>query len=179
VVPEILEKELLELPLPMTRDSDELERAHKAAVDAICFYLRKGMDVAFLTLGDVSIYSTYGHLCERVRACGFEAEMISGVPSFCAAAARIGETLAIAGKPLQILPASYHGLEEGLRRAGTKVLMKTGHSLRAVKEKLRELGLYEKAKLVENCGLPDEHIYHSLDQVGEEAGYFSLIVVQE
>ena len=46
--------------------------------------------MAFLTLGDVTVYSTYLYLHRRVVKAGFEAEIVSGIPSFCAAAARLG-----------------------------------------------------------------------------------------
>lgn len=86
-VPELGKKELVELSMPMTRDPDRLEAARVAAVESLAAYLRAGRDVAFLTIGDVTVYSTYGYLHERVKAMGFPAEMIAGVPSFCAAAA--------------------------------------------------------------------------------------------
>lgn len=69
-VPELGKKELVELSMPMTRDPDRLEAARVAAVESLAAYLRAGRDVAFLTIGDVTVYSTYGYLHERVKAMG-------------------------------------------------------------------------------------------------------------
>lgn len=52
--------------------------------------LERGHNVAFLTIGDPAIYSTYCYIHQRVEAHGGKAMMISGIPSFCAVAARLG-----------------------------------------------------------------------------------------
>lgn len=43
----------------MTRDPQVLEQSHQAAAEQIEGYLKEGKSVAFLTLGDPAIYSTY------------------------------------------------------------------------------------------------------------------------
>lgn len=176
-VPELNEKELVELFMPMTRDPGKLEAARAAAVETVAEYLRAGRDVAFLTIGDVTVYSTYGYLHKRVKAIGFPAEMIAGVPSFCAAAARLGESLTDAAKPLHIIPAPYDGLEETLDLPGTKVLMKSGKYFGEVRRLLAARGV--NAQIVERCGLPGERVFHSLGEAPGDAGYLSIIVVKE
>jgi len=104
-VPEILSKQKIDLLFPMTRDPGRLEACHTAAAAQIAEQLEKGKSVAFLTLGDVSIYSTYAYMQERIRALGFEAEMVAGVPSFCAVASTVGIKLSAQGKPKA---APYH-----------------------------------------------------------------------
>ena len=146
-------------------------------MESLAAYLRAGRDVAFLTIGDVTVYSTYGYLHERVKAMGFPAEMIAGVPSFCAAAARLGEPLTDAAKPLHIIPAPYEGLEEALGLPGTKVLMKSGKYFGEVRRLLAGRGT--DAQIVERCGLSDERVYRSLADAPDDAGYLSIIVVKE
>lgn len=46
-----------------------------------------------LTIGDPGIYSTYLYMHKRAKENGWQAEMINGVPSFCAVAARLGISL--------------------------------------------------------------------------------------
>ena len=58
-VPEIEEKELLEIPMPMIRDEEKLKESHDKAANIIIEEMEKGKSIAFLTLGDPSIYSTY------------------------------------------------------------------------------------------------------------------------
>ena len=51
----------------------------------------------------------------------------------------------------------------------TKVLMKAGKQMARVKEILREKGC--RAAMIENCGMPDEKIYRTVDEINEDAGY--------
>lgn len=176
-VPEISEKRIVELSLPMTRDPQVLEEARDTAAATLISLLKTGMDVAFLTLGDASVYSTYMYLHQRVTAAGFPAEIIPGVPSFCAAAALRGGRLTSADKPLHIVPGSYDCVEESLDWPGPKILMKSGKSLGRIKTLLAERGLLDSAYLVQECGMEGERAC-PLSQV-EDAGYFSIVFVEE
>ena len=57
--------------------------------------------------------------------------------------------------------------------------MKTGKAMPEVKRVLKEAGLYEKASMVANCGLPDEQVCPSLDDASEDAGYFTTMLVKD
>ena len=57
--------------------------------------------------------------------------------------------------------------------------MKTGRSMKKVKELLDEKGLMDKAKMVQKCGMEGEEIYQSMRDVDENSSYFSVIVVKE
>jgi precorrin-2/cobalt-factor-2 C20-methyltransferase len=172
-------KELIELDMPMTKDQEMLHFSHDTAADTIIEYLKRGHDVAFLTLGDPSIYSTYIYVHRIVKEKGYKAEIIPGVPSFCAVSAKLGEALVETSQPLHILPGSYGNLREGLELSGTKVFMKSGKAFGEVKAALTELDLLENAKMVENCGLENERIYDSLSDAESKAGYFTIIVVKD
>lgn len=173
------QKNVIEVPMPMTRDPQVLEQSHQAAAKLIEGYLKEGKSVAFLTLGDPSIYSTYIYIHKRVQQHGYPVEMVPGVPSFCAVAAKLNTGLAEGAQPLHIIPASYQGVEEGLEWSGPKVLMKTGRSMKKVKALLDEKGLLDKAMMVQKCGMEGEEIYPSMREVDENASYFSVIVVEE
>ncbi len=169
------EKECLNLSTPMTRNREILERNYARAAEQIIACLCKGKDVAYLTLGDPAIYSTYIYIHRMVREQGYPAEMINGVPSFCAAAAKLGESLADRAQQIHILPSSY-SIEEALDYPGTKVLMKAASRLPEVKKLLEERGT--DAVMIENCGLEDEHIYLSVQEMPETAGYYTIILVR-
>ena len=49
--------------------------------------------------------------------------------------------------------------------------------MKQVKEELKELNA--SAVMIENCGMPDEKIYRTADEIPENAGYYSLIIVKE
>lgn len=173
------QKEKIEVLMPMTRDPKLLQESHDAAVAQVEVLLKEDKSVAFLTLGDPAIYSTYMYVHKQVQSHGFRVEMIPGVPSFCAVAAKLNVSLAEGAQPLHIIPASYQGVDEGLEWAGPKILMKTGRSMKKVKELLREKNIIDKAKMVQKCGMPGEQVYHSMEDADENSSYFSVIVVKE
>lgn len=173
-------KIILPLHFAMSRDSEVLKASHAAAADAVRAHLDAGRDVALLNLGDVSIYATYGYLEEILTAQGYAAVRIAGVPSFCAAAARLGQSLTGGmEQPLTIAPGRH--VEQVLAAPGAKVLMKTGRRLPKTLDALRERGLLAKSAMVCNCGLPDEAVFPALTDYdpAQDAGYFATILVKE
>lgn len=175
-LPEIAEKAKLYLPMPMKKEREELKRIHDEGAQAAAQILDEGKCIAFLTLGDPSVYSTCLYIQKRLGRMGFKTEMIPGIPSFCAAAARLGVGLAENKEELHVLPASY-GIEEGLALPGTKVLMKAGKKMPYVKEEVKQKNLH--IRMVENCGMESERIYESVEEIPDNASYYSLLIVKE
>ena len=58
-VPEITEKELLSVSMPMVTDRERLRKEHQKGALLIEQYLEQGKNVVFLTLGDATIYCTF------------------------------------------------------------------------------------------------------------------------
>ena len=175
-VPELAEKELTALPMPMTKDPKVLEETHTHAADIVENFLKNGKNVVFLTLGDPTVYSTYLYVHKKILERGLKAEIVSGITSFCAVAARLNMGLVEKAEPLHVIPASYQ-IEEALRLPGTKVLMKAGKKMGQVKQLVQQLD--EQAVMIENCGMPDEKIYRSAGEIPEQSGYYSLIIIKE
>lgn len=171
-------KEILPLDFLMTTDPEKLDQNHRQLAQTIGEKLDSGLDVAMLNLGDASIYATFSYMMELLED-QYEIRVIPGVPSFCAAAAAAKLRLTQMNRPLHILPAGREGMEEQLAQPGSFVLMKSGRQLPAVKEELRRAGLYEKAVLVTDCGLPGETICTNLDDSGDNPGYFTTILIKE
>ncbi|UWG98182.1 precorrin-2 C(20)-methyltransferase [Dehalobacter sp. DCM] len=176
---DLSQKEILELYMPMTRDAQILAQSHQKAAELIMDQLKQNRSVAFLTLGDPSIYSTYIYLHNRVLDAGYDARLIPGVPSFCAVAARLNTPLCEGAQPLHIIPASYEGSFDYLSWGGTKVLMKSGKEFSNVKEELLSRDLVEDTQMVECCGMPTERVYHDIRNAKGKASYFSTIIVKE
>ncbi|MDY3826966.1 MAG: precorrin-2 C(20)-methyltransferase [Lachnospiraceae bacterium] len=176
IVDGIDEKECLNLSTPMTKDKAVLDAAYQAAAEAIIEKLKEGKDVACLTLGDPTIYSTYIYIHRLVKAQGYATQIINGIPSFCAVSAKLGDSLVDRSEQLHIIPSTYD-IEDGLKLPGTKVLMKAASKMHLVKETLQRNEL--KGSMIENCGMPEEHIYHGVDEIPDQASYYSIIVVKE
>lgn len=174
--PQIAEKPILYLPMPMCKDKEKLKQLHDACAASIVALLQKEKKVCFLTLGDPTVYSTYLYVHKRVAIQGLEAKIINGIPSFCAAAARMGIGLVENRQQLHVIPSSYE--KEGVfDLPGTKVLMKTGKKMAQLKQELLEQDV--DFYMVENCGMEQERQYTDVQQVPDQASYYSLIVLKE
>lgn len=174
-VEELKDMRAVGLPMPMTKDKTVLEENHRQAARQIEQWLDEGKNVGFLTLGDVTIYSTYLYVHRIVSEDGYHTAIVNGIPSFCAAASRLNMGLVEQSQELHVIPASYQ-VEEALKLPGTKVLMKAGRQLSRVKEQLRAAGA--DVVMVENCGMDGEKVYRGVDEMNENAGYYSLIIVR-
>ena len=171
------DKQIQFVKTPMVRDKAVMDAAHEAAADTICALLDDGKQVAFLTLGDPAIYSTYMYIHQKVLHRGYAVEVVPGIPSFCAAAARLNQSLCLGREPLTIIPAS-HDQNDLMDLPGNKVFMKAGRSILELQQALGEKGLLEGASMVENCSMENEHVYPHFADLKEPSGYFSLVIVK-
>ena len=172
-------KEQLLIYMPMTKDMVAMDKAHDEGADAVIKLLKEGKNVVFITLGDPTVYATCIYVHKRVLAKGYKAELVPGVPSFCAVAAKLNVALCERSEPLIILPGSYKESAAFLDGPGNKVLMKSASQIAKVRDELKERGLISHAAMIERCGLPGEKIYKDLNEIDEKSSYFSVILVKE
>ncbi|MBR5641071.1 MAG: precorrin-2 C(20)-methyltransferase [Firmicutes bacterium] len=175
-VPEIAQKELLAIPMPMTKDRKVLAEAHRKGADMLEEQLNQGKTVVFLTLGDPTVYCTFSYLQHHLEADGYKVELVPGISSIMACAAKLGIPLAEWDEPVHIIPGA---LTEDimLDSRGTYVLMKSASRMKDVKDDLRISGRSVQAVL--NCGMENERICRDLDEIPDDAGYFALVIAKE
>ncbi len=155
--PETKKKLRLYLPMPMIKGKKLLKEIHDAGARKASELLEKGKNLVFLTIGDPTVYSTGIYIYKRLKKMGYQGEIFSGIPSFCAAAARLEISLV----------ENRHELH----------VMKTGKKMAQVKAVLKEEG--QQAKMVMNCGMDGEKIYKCTEEIPEDAGYFSIVIAKE
>ncbi|QLG47528.1 cobalt-factor II C(20)-methyltransferase [Natrinema halophilum] len=85
------ESKIGDLDFPMTKDEEKLRAAWKEAASEIAPNARDG-DVAFVTLGDPNVYSTFGHLRRTIDAFhpDVDLEIVPGVSAVTAFATALG-----------------------------------------------------------------------------------------
>jgi precorrin-2/cobalt-factor-2 C20-methyltransferase len=174
-VPEIEEKELVAVYMPMVKDRALIDAEHQKGAKLLEKYLSAGRNVVYLTLGDPTVYCTFTYLQYILEADGYDVEYVSGITSFCAAAARLKTPLTEWDEPLHILPA-VHKTDALLDEKGNYVLMKSASHMAEVKETLRRSG--RKVVCAENCTMENEKLYHDVEEIPDDAGYFSLIIAK-
>ena len=171
-------KQLLFCPTPMIRDREKLDRGYDAVADRIAALLDTGNAVAMITLGDPTVYSTAVYVFDRLRDRGYETEIVPGVPSFCACAARLGQSLCERSQRLTVIPGSADTADV-TALSGTRVVMKSGKELLTLQSQLRNSGLLERACAVTNCGMEGERLWERFGDMEEPAGYFTVVIVKD
>lgn len=175
-VPEIAEKTLIAVNMPMTKDESVLHSEHQKGAKLIEKYLDIGKNVVYLTLGDPTVYCSFSYLQKMLESDGYKVELISGVTSFCAAAARSSIPLVEKDEELHVFP-NVPDKSDFDNISGTKVIMKSGRYMSDIKEVL-EYGEY-KIFAVENCGMSSEKVYNSLEEIPDKTGYFSIVIAKK
>lgn len=175
-IPEIEDKTTVCLVMPMTKDKDRLEKSHREGTQKVAEVLDAGKDAAFLTLGDPTVYATSMYIHQRIAGMGYRTSIVSGVPSFCAAAAKLGVSLGEKQEQIHIIPASYD-VEVAIQLPGTKILMKAGKKMPVVRQCVKEH--HGWAAMAENCGMAEEHLWINAEDMPEHPGYYTLVIVKD
>ena len=176
VVPEIKDKELVPIYMPMVKDRELIDQEHRRQAKRMESYLDQGKNVVYITLGDSTVYCTFTYIQHYLEADGYTVKLVSGIPSFCAAAAALNTPLTEWDEALHILPG-IHDLENDMALKGNYVIMKSASKMDRVKDMIRRSG--RTAVMAENCSMANEKLYRSLDEIPDDAGYFSLIIAKE
>jgi precorrin-2/cobalt-factor-2 C20-methyltransferase len=151
-----------------------------AAAARVVAHLREhGGSAAFATLGDPSVYSTFGYLAKTVRELlpDIRIRTVPGITAMQAAASAAGLTLVEGSEPLTLLPMTRDlaALDEALAGGGAVVAYKGGRRLVQLRERIAAAGALNRAWCAEHVGTPDERI-SPLAQT-DSAAYLSTVVV--
>lgn len=174
---DLTDKEIHFIDFAMSRDEEKRRQAHRRAAEAVRALLDRGTDVAMPVLGDVSLFASSAYVAQLLEEEGCRCVRVPGVPSFCAAAARLGRSLTGDG------PAGPHRPGGGLPPgggpgpAGDKGADEVRPALPQVLEALESRGLLESSAMVQNCGLPGEQAAESLKDAPQSGSYFTTLLV--
>lgn len=177
------EHNLLELEFPMSMDREVLEQSWHIAGQQVAEKLEAGQDVAFITIGDPTLYSTFGYLLRfiKVNYPQVPVEIVPGVSSITACPAALQEPLVEGDEKLAIVPAAYNldDLKKIIDVFDTVVLMKVNRRLPELMQFLKQ---YDNVKtfFVSRCGYPDQFTTDKPETVLEQKlHYMSLLVVKK
>lgn len=172
-VPELAEKEVTALCMPMAEDSAELARCHRRAADSIESILREGGNLVYLTLGDPCIYCSFTYLQEILERDGFRTSLVNAVTSFCAAASALNVPIAAGGEDIHIIAGGNGGKE----RPVSRVYMKAGKRAGRIRDDCRSAGLDVSA--VERCGMEGMRVMRNAGEIPESTDYFTIILARQ
>lgn len=155
-----------------------LDEFYEEAAARLAAHLDAGRDVVVLAEGDPLFYGSYQHMHKRL-ADRYPTEVVPGVTSVSAAAARLGRPLVEAEEVLTILPGTLPEEELAARLASTDsaVVMKLGRTFPTVRRALERAGRLDDAQYVERATMAGERTAPLADVDPETVPYFSVAVL--
>ena len=159
---------------PMIEDKEELEKVWSSAAEMIAQYLDSGRDVAFITLGDSSVFSTYSYVQKRLID-RYEIETIPGITSFTACAATRNKALVEQNQILTIIPKIDGRLEQVLEYSDSIVLMKASRNTSELEEKIEKKERTKEIYSVQNCTRENEKI---IEGFSNEKPYLTTTIIK-
>ena len=159
---------------PMIEDKEELEKIWTSASEMIAQYLDSGRDVAFITLGDPSVFSTYAYVQKRLIG-DYEIETVPGITSFTACAAARNKALVEQNQILTIVPKIDDRLEHVLEYSDSIVLMKASRNTTQLEETIEEKERPKEIYSVQNCTRENEKI---IEGFSNEKPYLTTTIIK-
>jgi precorrin-2/cobalt-factor-2 C20-methyltransferase len=156
--------------------------SHRAAAARLLPTLEDGEHVAFITLGDPNLYSTFPSLVDALGRLGWRGavDTVPGITAFQALAARTGTVLLDGTESLALVTAldgTGHlaaALEEPDRAV---VVYKGGRHLPAIAQLLAAHGRLDGAVFGERLGLEGERVGRLADLSQGPAAYLATVIV--
>jgi precorrin-2/cobalt-factor-2 C20-methyltransferase len=169
--------------LCMSRERQAVRQVYQEVAAEIAQELRQHRSVAWITEGDPLLYSTFLHVRAEVQHVAPEAriEIVPGVTSLQAAAARAGVPIAHLDEQVAIVPAAY-GIEHLpalLDQFATVFLFKVHAYLEALHQQLAAITRPVQVYYLENVGTTQERLVTDLNSLrGQRLPYFSLVIIR-
>jgi precorrin-2/cobalt-factor-2 C20-methyltransferase len=168
---------------PMTSDRSRLIPAWQEAAALIAGRALAGKDVAFITIGDPLLYSTFIYLLRIFRESypQIAIEIVPGISSINTSAAVACVPLAEADERIAIVPATA-GMEkviEALAVYDTVVLLKVKPFFREILEALGRMGRERSTLFVERVGSSRQKVLTDFAEISRHTpDYLSLMIVR-
>lgn len=181
IAADVIPAESDEIPIhvPMVQEREPGRAAFDQGALEIAGHLDAGRHVGYLCVGDPLFYGSFIYLAARLGE-KHPIEVVPGVTSLGACAARLGQPLAARNEVFRVIPAplSADQLTSELANADSAAVIKVGRHFEKVRGVLRALDLASRAGLVAEATGEGETIT-PVEEVPDDAqGYFSTILVR-
>ncbi len=170
------------LVFDMSTAAQDRLASHRTAAATITPYLDGGEEVAFVTLGDPNIYSTFSSVAAAVTQArpATEIRTVAGIMAFQDLAARTATVLLDGTETLQLVTAldGPGQLEAALANEDQAVIVyKGGRHLPALLKALANAGRIDDALIGELLGLPGERVAPAREWPDQPASYLATVIV--
>ena len=161
---------------------DEVRReSENVAIKRLCELMDQGHNVSLITIGDAGVYSTYMYTDAKIRAMGYETEIIPGISSFTYGAAMARLPLMIGDESFCVIPmakGNVERLEKAIVDNDNIVVMKAYDSLDIIAEILRRNELPLSLATV-MCDVGTDNEYIGPIDLKRDYGYFTTVLIKK
>ncbi|MGC8609393.1 MAG: precorrin-2 C(20)-methyltransferase [Thermoplasmata archaeon] len=168
-------KEIVDLEFPMTRNHELNRRSWEKNVKMILESVASGRIVSYATLGNPTLYSTFGNILDDLRRHGVEIAFIAGVSSIDACSSIAGINLARGDESIAIITYSDF-LKQNRIDFDTVIIMKVPGGSTVLEEIKRRFPEFKSSTYLRRCTMPQQII---MDRAGgDEDDYFSMVILR-
>jgi precorrin-2/cobalt-factor-2 C20-methyltransferase len=178
------------LVFPMVKDRESLRDYWKRNADEIASAVRSGKKVVYLTVGDPALYSTWIYIHRELKKShrDIEVEIVPGVASMFAIAARAKISLAEGDETVAVVPACYdmERVKKTANACDTMIFLKDGRYFDSVIEMLAQAGFPDNANIAIAQDVSEEGEILEMKRLSELRGkkgptekYFSIMVAKK
>lgn len=174
---------ILKLDFNMSNKKNELEKSRHQAAKKINKLLAEDKSVAFITIGDPLLYSTYSYMLEKIKKWNneIEVETVPGINSITASAAKYNLALAEGKENTAIISdvKSEEYLEKVFALFETVIILKLSRNYKTVYSVLDKLDLKKNVVIASKCGFEDEFYTEDIDYFKDQKiAYLTLMIVK-
>ena len=166
--------------LKMSLDRQEAELLYEEVFQRLVGDYEKGMKIVIVSEGDLSTYSSFSYLLQKIKKAHLKVELIPGITSFTTASATHQVPLGLQHEKVGILPRvqSEHELTQSLNTYDTLILMK----IRSVKSLvMKVIGSMQLSVFYgEKLGTANEFTSTDLEEIQQrDIPYFALMIIKK
>lgn len=160
---------LIDFPMGKVRRED-----YKKAAEIILNKIPENGQGSFLTIGDPMVYSTFIYIMEELDEDKIETEIISGIPSFLAAAGEMKMPLTLKGDKFLLCDELN---QEKLDECQSIAILKTSKDKENILNILQENNF--KYQYIEKISFEDQKIIEDKEGILKNNNYMSLILARK
>lgn len=173
--------ERVAMTFPMVYDEDVLNKSWEANAVEIEKYINDGKNVAFITLGDPGVFSTFMYIVPFLVEKSIEIETIPGVTSFSAVASTMNLPICLWEETFTVVPLQKDvtSARIAIENSDNVIIMKPSYANKELAELLIEKGLQENFVMISKVSTHKQNIVRDINVLKDEkVPYMSTIIVK-
>ncbi len=165
---------------PMTNDQEELDNKYQELSIQVKQMCDEGKKVAFVTMGDPTIFSTSNYLCAKLEKLNIEIRHIPGINTINTLSTLLGVPVCVKGENFAVfeMPSDVEKTIQLIEQHPTTIFMKVNKRVTILQKAIQQCQP-KFASLVEKAGLEGETIYDLKSQeLPERPVYLSSALIK-